>query len=210
MFVSYVHRIIDYRADMQDPVPLFYQSGYLTIKDWNDGMEEYTLGYPNDEVKFAFLRQIVPLMTAGAVRQSYSALEIGAFKKEIEAGDVESFMTRFGSLFERLPYPPVGEEKKRFVVEQNFQNVIYIVFILLGKFVEVETPFAHGRTDCIVKTKDFIYVFEFKCDESADAALNQIEEKGYTNSFASDRRKLFKVGVNFSTEMRNIDEWKSI
>ena len=119
-------------------------------------------------------------------------------------------MKRFEALFAALPYPTEGGEKKALVVERNFQNMFYIVFMLLGKFVEVETPFAHGRSDCIVKTKDYIYIFEFKLDASADEALKQIEEKGYAKPFAADHRKLYKVGVNFSRAKRNLDGWKAI
>ena len=116
-------------------------------------------------------------------------------------------MTRFKSLFARLPY---SRKTNDTVIEQNFQNVIYIVFILMGQFVDVEQHYSQGRADCVVQADNFIYIFEFKRDKSADEALRQIEEKQYAAPFASDKRKLFKIGVNFSSRKKNITEWKVV
>jgi hypothetical protein len=102
-----------------------------------------------------------------------------------------------------LPYP--DDER---IVEQNFQNVIYIVFMLLGQFTMTEVHSAKGRADCIVETDDYIYIFEFKRDKSADEALKQIEYMGYAKPYAADRRTLIKIGVNFDSAARNLTEWK--
>ena len=126
---------------------------------------------------------------------------------DIDGGKVESFMNRFVSLFANLPYTQSAKDMNA-VIEQNFQNVIYIIFMLLGKFCKTEVHSAKGRADCIVETEDFVYVFEFKRDSSAEEALAQIEEQGYARPYAADKRKLFKVGVNFSTEERNIEKWE--
>ena len=114
-------------------------------------------------------------------------------------------MTRFKSLFARLPYSSKPDDT---VIEQNFQNVIYIVFVLMGQFVGVEQHYSQGRVDCVVQADNYIYLFEFKRDKSADEALQQIEEKKYAEPFASDKRKLFKIGVNFDSKEKNINEWK--
>ena len=199
----------DYRPDSDDPIPLFYQTGYLTIKEYDAETGELTLRYPNNEVRYAFLKSLVPEITHHAVVRA-SALDIGGFKKDAEAGNVEEIMLRFKSLFAKLPYTTMGSEKLDAVIEQNFQNVIYIVFILLGQYAQVEQHSAFGRADCIVQNKNCVYIFEFKRDDSAENALKQIEEKKYTEQFSGDKRRLFKVGVSFSTQERSIAEWKVV
>ena len=199
----------DYRPDSDDPIPLFYQTGYLTIKEYDAELGELTLGYPNNEVRYAFLKSLVPAITHHAVVRA-SALDIGGFKKDAEEGNVEGIMLRFTSLFAKLPYTTAGGEKADSVIEQNFQNVIYIVFILLGQYTQVEQHSAFGRADCIVQNKNCVYIFEFKRDDTAENALKQIEEKKYAEQFSGDKRRLFKVGVSFSTKERGIAEWKAI
>ena len=199
----------DYRPDSDDPIPLFYQAGYLTIKEYDAEMGELTLGYPNNEVRYAFLKSLVPAITHQAVVRA-SALDIGGFKKDAEEGNVEGIMLRFTSLFAKLPYTTAGGEKADAVIEQNFQNVIYIVFILLGQYAQVEQHSAFGRADCIVQNKNCVYIFEFKRDDSAENALKQIEDKKYAEQFTGDKRRLFKVGVSFSTKERGIAEWKAV
>lgn len=199
----------DYRPDSDDPIPLFYQTGYLTIQGCDGETGELTLGYPNNEVRYAFLKSLVPEITHHAVVRA-SALDIGGFKKDAEAGNVEGIMLRFTALFAKLPYTAAGGEKLDAVIEQNFQNVIYIVFILLGQYAQVEQHRAFGRADCIVQNKNCVYIFEFKRDDTAENALKQIEEKKYAEQFAGDKRRLFKVGVSFSTKERGIAEWKAI
>ncbi len=193
----------DYRSDNPDPIPLFYQSGYLTIKNYDEKYGKYRLGYPNDEVRYSFLRCLVPLFTCS--RNNASSLCVDEFCEDVQNGDIDTFMTRFKSLFARLPY---SSKTKDTVVEQNFQNIIYIVFILMGQFVGVEQHYSLGRADCVVQADKFIYLFEFKRDKSADEALQQIEEKKYAEPFESDKRKLFKIGVNFDSKEKNINEWK--
>ena len=193
----------DYRSDNPDPIPLFYQSGYLTIKNYDEKYGKYRLGYPNDEVRYSFLRCLVSLFTCS--RNNASSLCVDEFCEDVQNGDIDSFMPRFKSLFARLPYSSKTDDT---VIEQNFQNIIYIVFILMGQFVEVEQHYSQGRADCVVQTDNFIYLFEFKRDKSANEALAQIEEKKYAAPFASDKRKLFKIGVNFDSKEKNINEWK--
>ena len=160
----------DYRSDNPDPIPLFYQSGYLTIKNYNQKIGTYYLGYPNDEVRYSFLRCLVPLFTCS--RNNASSLCIDEFYDDVQNGNVDSVMTRFKSLFASLPYSTKTDDS---VIEQNFQNVIYIVFVLMGQFVGVELHYSQGRVDCVVQADNFIYLFEFKRDKSADEALAQIE-----------------------------------
>ena len=195
----------DYRDDNPNPIPLFYQTGYLTIKNYDARIQEYYLGYPNDEVRYSFLECLVPYFTQST--KDSSSLAIGKFYKDVQSGDIDSFMTRFKSLFASLPYSTKADDS---VIEQNFQNVIYIVFVLMGQFVGVEQHYSQGRVDCVVQADNYIYLFEFKRDKSTDEALQQIEEKKYAEPFASDKRKLFKIGVNFDSKEKNINEWKVV
>ncbi len=195
----------DYRSDNPNPIPLFYQTGYLTIKDYDSKYQEYHLGYPNDEVRYSFLDCLVPYFTQ--TTQDSTSLCVSQFCRNIQKGEIDSVMTRFKSLFSRLPYSTKTDDT---VIEQNFQNVIYIVFILMGQFVNVEQHYSFGRADCVVQADNYIYLFEFKRDRSADEALAQIEEKKYAAPFASDKRKIFKIGVNFDSKEKNINEWKVV
>ena len=134
--------------------------------------------------------------------QQPDPLDIRSFGMDIENADLESLKDRFTAILARLPY--TTDEKP---VEQNFQNVIYIVFMLLGQYVHTEVHSARGRADCIVETDNYIYIFEFKRDSSAAEALTQINDSGYALPYAADKRQLFKVGVNFNSEKRTITEW---
>ena len=193
--------LTDYRADNPDPIPLFYQTGYLTIKSYDKEFMSYGLGYPNDEVKYGFLKSLAPSYLHS--EDEPGALDIRSFVRDIRSGNTDGIKDRFMALFARLPY--TTDEKP---VEQNFQNVIYIVFMLLGRYVSTEIHSAKGRADCIVETDDYVYIFEFKRDGTAEEALSQIEDKGYTKPYAADKRKLYRIGVNFDSNERTIDGWE--
>ena len=123
-------------------------------------------------------------------------------------GNLDSLKERFVSVFARLPYATISNNKKESVIEQNFQNVIYLVFLLLGQFAQVEQHSAKGRADCIVETGKYAYIFEFKKDSSAKDALKQIEENGYALPYAADSRIVYKIGVNFSSTICNLSDWQ--
>lgn len=197
--------ISDYRPDNPDIIPLFYQSGYLTIKGYDEKYESYCLGYPNAEVKYGFINCLAPeyLNT-----KNTSPLDIRSFGLDIDNGRPNDFIERFKAIFANLPYPTGNLTD--YVTEQNFQNAIYIVFMLLGKFVRTEIHSAKGRADCIVETENYVYIFEFKRDCSAKEALAQIEAQKYDAPYSVDTRKLFKIGLNFSTEERNLTEWEIV
>jgi hypothetical protein len=197
--------ITDYRSESNDPLPLFYQTGYLTIKGYDREIREYYLGYPNNEVRYSFIKNLVPLFFHS--EDNVNLLAIGTFLKDLRAGRIEEVLLRFKSLFARLPYSNKTDDS---VIEQNFQNVIYIVFILLGQFATVEEHYSHGRADCVLQTADYVYIFEFKRDKSADEALQQIEEKKYAEPFVSDKRKILKIGANFNSKEKNIADWKVV
>ncbi len=126
-----------------------------------------------------------------------------ALRRHVENGDTEAIMNVFKALFASIVYTANDTP-----FEHYFQTVFHITFTLLGQYVECEQHTYTGRIDCILRTKQFIYIFEFKRDESADAALKQIEDMHYAEPYAADSRKLYKIGVNFSSETRQMTEWK--
>ena len=190
----------DDRANINNPVPMIYQSGYLTIKKYDERFQIYTLGFPNDEVKYGFLNFVTPFYTP--VAESETSFYIGKFIHELESGDVDAFLTRLRAFFAGISY----ELNNR--TERHYQTIFYLVFKLMGQFAETEVRSAKGRADAVVKTADYIYVFEFKLDGSADQALAQINDRGYLIPYTVDGRKLVKIGVNFDPAQRNIGDWK--
>ena len=184
----------------ENPLPLLYQSGYLTIKDYDTRFKTYRLGFPNREVREGFVKYLVPYYAPKNENNSLFSIEM--FVEEVERGDAEGFMRRMEAFFANGDYALMGDK------ELYFHNAVYVFFSLLGLYVEVERHTTNGRMDILVQTKDYIYIFELKIDQSADAAMKQIEEKGYAKPFVADPRKLFKIGLNFSTEKRCIDDWR--
>ncbi len=195
----------DYRTDDPDPIPLLYQTGYLTISAYDKRFKSYILDYPNDEVRYGFLNCLAPMMLHR--EKERSPLEIQSFVRDIEAGDTDRLMRRFTSLFADLPYLEADSGHVDSYLERDFQNVIYITFMLLGQYIRTEVHNATGRADAIAETAEYIYLFEFKRDKTAAEALEQIIDMGYDRQYAADSRKLIRVGVNFSSSTRNIDGW---
>ena len=189
-----------YRAGNTDPIPVIYQSGYLTIKGYDERFRIYKLGFPNDEVKYGFLNSLIPYYTSLSGEEN--TFHIRHFVSELEEGDTEAFLQRMKVFFSSIPYE-LHES-----TEKHYQAVFYLVFRLLGQFINAEVRSANGRADAVVKTEKFIYVFEFKLDGSAEDALKQIDDKGYMIPYTLDRKAIIKVGVNFDMSIRNIADWK--
>ena len=198
--------ISDYRPDNPDVVPLLYQSGYLTIKAYDDRRSRLTLGYPNDEVKYGFTTSLASEYLYNPAARN--GVDIFAIDDAVEDGDTDLLREQFTALFARLPYATGSVDDT--MLERDFQNVIFLTFLLLGQFVQVEQHTAKGRADCIVETDKYVYIFEFKRDGSADEALAQIETQGYATPYSADSRTLVKVGAVFSSEQKNISEWKVV
>lgn len=182
-----------------NPVPMFFQTGYLTIKDYDKEFKTYTLGFPNEEVEHGFINFLMPSYVN--INEHESAFQIMNFVKEVRAGKIDDFMARLQSFMAGTPYELARQQ------ELHYQNVLYIMFSLLGFYTEAEYHTSQGRIDMVVKTKEYIYVMEFKLEGTAEEAIKQINEKQYAAPFASDPRKLYKIGVNFSRETRNIERW---
>ena len=191
--------LTDDRANLANPVPMIYQSGYLTIKSYDNEFREYTLSFPNEEVKYGFLNFAAPFYTP--VSSTDTSFYIGKFVRELRSGDIEAFLNRLTCFFADFPY------ELNVKTERHYQVVFYLVFKLMGQFTQAEVRTAKGRADAVVKTADYIYVFEFKLNGTAGEALKQIDEKGYLLPYTADGRRVVKVGVAFDAEKRNLGEW---
>lgn len=189
----------DYRADNPDPIPLLYQTGYLTITG-EDQEGVYILGFPNTEVETGFLESLIPEYVNGY--GAGSGKDILALRKYLEKGNTEAVKNVFTALFASIPYT-----SKDSPFEHYFQTVLFIVFTLLNQYVSCEIHTGTGRADCVVETKRYVYLFEFKRDASAEEALMQIKEKKYALPYAADPRKLYKIGVNFDSGTRLLEGW---
>lgn len=192
----------DYRTDNENPVPLFYQSGYLTITGYDRRFRTYSLSFPNKEVRDSFFESLVPYVLGE--KDSEHPLSAKKMVSALERGDTDALHDQLYAVFASIPYMETDISK----YEPAWRNQIYLIFMLLGQFVACEPHTSRGRADCVIETDDYIYIFEFKVDKSADEALGQIERNDYAGKYRADRRKLFKIGVNFSSEKRNIAEWE--
>ena len=193
----------EYRYDTGSVEPLLYQSGYLTIKDYDKRFRSYTLKFPNDEVKYGFLYNLLPVATN--VESGKTGTYVENFVKDVEKGNVDSFMQRLQSILSSVPYSVYGNPRE--VTEQTFQTGVFLVFQLMGQFTQAEVHTAKGRADCVVWIKDAIFVFEFKLNGTAEEAVAQIDDKQYAVPYKSDRRKVVKIGVGFEKGKALIKDW---
>lgn len=182
------------------PVPILFQAGYLTIKRYDPQFETFILGLPNREVARGFFDDLLPIFTAE--RKDNGLRNIRDLCKALQEGDAETFLHELQSFLADIPYH-LSKNKP----EIYFENNIYIIFKLLGFFVETEYRTSSGRIDLLVKTDDFIYVIELKLNGTAEDAIQQIERQNYALPFKRDRRKIYKIGVSFSAHTRNISDW---
>ncbi len=181
-------------------IPLFYHSGYLTIKAYDERRGTYTLTFPNEEVRLGLIRSLIPrLMPHVTDGQN---LSIFRFVDDLESGDIDMFLTRLRSFFGDVPY--VLNNK----TEKHFQTIMYIFTRLIGQYVQVEQTKARGRIDMLLRTHGYCYIFEFKFDKSAEEALQQINVKDYALGYELSDDKVVKIGLNFNSETRTIEEWK--
>ena len=196
-----------YRADAKNPLPILFQAGYLTIKEYIAEANMYRLGFPNDEVRYGFLENLLP--SYSSLRSDETGASVWEFVKDVRAGNVDSFMERMQSIIAGVPYDNLPGDKLK-LREQNYQAAVYLIFKLMGQFVQTEIHCAKGRADCIVHTKDTIYIFEFKLMSvgSADDAIAQIKAKGYASQFKADGKKIILVGSSFDEAEKTIGEWK--
>ena len=181
-----------------NPIPMIYQSGYLTIKGYDERFKKYQLGFPNKEVEEGFLNFLLPLYTSAG---NNSPFMVDEFVQDVESGNPERFMQRMKAFFADTSYQVVGN------AELYFQNAMYLVFKIMGFYTQVERPTSDGRIDAVIQTPDYIYIIECKLDRTAEEALCQINDSDYAAPFAMDKRRLYKIGVNFSSQTRGVEQW---
>ena len=187
---------------IQSPIPVLYQSGYLTIKGYDPEFQIYKLAYPNREVRKGFIENLLPTYVHRA--RENNTFYVVSFIRDLRKGDIESCLERTRSFFASIPH---DLENK---TEKHYQTIFYLLFRLMGQYVDAEVKSAIGRADVVVRLADAVYVFEFKYDGTPDEALAQIESKNYAIPYQSDGRRIVKIGVNFDSATRTIGEWKIV
>ena len=192
---------VDYKANVEKPLPMIYQSGYLTIKDYDWSIGTFLLDFPNNEVKKGF----VSLVASDYLSPKQ---EFGGWVRNLvvalRKGEPETLRKLFTSFLADIPYTMRRKENER-ERERYFHYTFYLIFRLISVYtVYTEKQQSEGRVDCIVETPDYVYIFEFKLDGTADEALQQIEEKGYARPYVADSRKLYQIGVGFSSQRSEI------
>ena len=198
--------IDDYRMDYSNLAPLLFQSGYLTVKDYNKKIDMYVLGYPNDEVKYAFLECLMRVYTS-ASNNPLGHFMINNFLNSMEKGDIDRVLTLTKALMASIPYDSLPEDKL-FLREHNYQTAIYLIFLLLGQYVRTEVHSSQGRSDVEVETADAIYIFEFKVGGKPQDALNQIKEMGYQDKHIASNKSIFLIGASISRNKRTLGKWQ--
>ena len=197
-----------YRAVAQDALPILFQAGYLTIKKYISDVRLYRLGFPNDEVRYGFLHNLLPAYSDVPFGQT--GVWVGRFVQDIRKGNVDGFMERMQAIIASIPYDDFPKDKLK-LREQNYQTAVYLVFALMGQFVQTEVHCATGRADAVVITVDTVYIFEFKLsgNGSAENALNQIRESRYAEQYKADGKKIVLIGAGFEEATRTIKNWKA-
>ena len=187
-----------------DPIPVLYQSGYLTLKDYNPQTNNYTLGFPNEEVREGFAHSLYQYYmedyvgSQDTLGNAYSNL----YRREIT---IEEFVEVICRWYAGIPYSITDKNQN----EQLYQSLIYAALVAFGADVSAEEQTADGRMDLVLKLPDTIYIMELKYGKSAEEAVAQILQKGYAARFAHDGRPMVAVGMNISTDRRTIDDWKT-
>ena len=197
-------QFIDYKADVEKPLPMIYQSGYLTVKEYDIDTRYYLLDFPNEEVRSGFIDMLASsYFSSGEMVSSW----IFNVNRDLRGGKIEEFMRKMTSLLSSVTYR-FQRKQDAFECERYFQYTFYLIMQMIGHYntlVEKET--SEGRIDCVVECPNYVYVMEFKMDGSAQSALEQIRERGYTKPYLADKRKVFSIGVNFSSEKGTIEEY---
>lgn len=190
-----------YDIEYLQAIPILFQTGYLTIKAKQEhGL--YTLDYPNSEVRESLLDYIISDLRE--MRAPMSSPMVVDLHRAFAAHDMEQVIKLVKSIFKTIP-------SHIFIAkaEHYYHSLIYLVFFYLGQYTQSEVNTSDGRLDCVVQTPTHIYVIEFKLDKSADAALKQIHDKGYAEKYRTDPREKVLVGINFSSELKTVETWKT-
>ena len=182
-----------------DPIPVLFQSGYLTLSGY-DAELGYRLDFPNEEVERGFFNFLMPYYTS-LIKSNVRSF-LNRLTASLRQGRPDECLETLQGMLSGKSYMIAGGDK-----EVHFQNTLYLIFTMLGYNVQVEQATSQGRMDVTIRTRDYIYVIELKLDKSAEEALRQIREMQYARAFQSDPRRVFLVGVNFSSETRTVESW---
>jgi hypothetical protein len=182
-------------------IPLMFQTGYLTIKSYSEMGDVYTLTYPNQEVKKAYIENLMAAFSHDDL--GFGLVYVDKIRKFLEKGEVDKIESILNTIFKSLPYELWQKENEHF-----YHAIIHLTFTLLGVYVQSEVQTSDGRMDALIRMKDYIYCIEFKLDKSADEAIQQIKDKGYLIPFAYEERKRVAIGINFSTEKKKVEALK--
>ena len=185
-----------------DPIPVLYQSGYLTIKGYQTIGEVYTLGFPNLEVRRGFFNSLLDYTVPQTIdSRGYLYL---AYLDLWQGGDFAPFVETIKAFYASIPYELEGRGK---VDEHYYHSLLYALLMAFGAEVKAESSSSRGRADLVLLMPQNIYIMELKLDATAAEALQQIDVKGYAQPYLADGRKVVKVGINFGSKERNITEW---
>ena len=197
---------VDYRATVEAPVPMIYQSGYLTIKGYNREDEEYKLDFPNHEVASGFLAILASGYFHTPTEPNSWANKL---KKALHHGNPEDFRNLLDDFLASIPYS-VRESNGEKSHERQFQYTVYLIMRLIGSCrntVYHEKAASKGRADCVIETPRYVYVFEYKLDRPAAEAMAQIGDRGYADPYAHDGRPVYAIACSFSSETGTISDW---
>ncbi len=194
--------------NMQDALPLLYQSGYLTIKDYDPELMAYTLSFPNQEVRVGYIQGLLPAylgLKSGDVQMGFAA----KFWRALKQGDTDKAMREMQSYMAGIPYVEGFKQKlaEATAAEGFYEYTLYLIFSMLNVYVRTQVKCAGGRVDMVVWMPDTTYVFELKVSGTAQEALEQINERGYASPYQADGRHVVKVGVKFNSDTRVPEDW---
>ena len=194
-----------YRVARESFIPLLFQAGYVTIKQYDKELNRYILGFPNDEVRYAFLKQLLKVYTTRDTTSDGTFI-VDEFLDSLRKGDIEMTLTLMKSLIASIPYDSFSDEKIE-LREHNYQSAIYLVFRLLGQYVRTEVHSSKGRSDVEVETQDSIYIFEFKMKGKASDAIAQIKEAGYAEKHSASNKNIYLIGACIARGKRTLGKW---
>ena len=195
---------VDYKATRQRPLPMLYQSGYLTIKGYNRRRNTYLLDFPNEEVRSGMTSALAGDYFGSESRTSTWLDDVS---DSLEAGDLDKFKLQLTAFLANISYR-FQRKQDAMECERHFQYTFYLIMCLLGRYnTYIEKETSQGRIDCILECPEYVYIFEFKLNSTAEVALKQIEEKDYALPYAADARKIFKVGISFSSETGTVNDF---
>ena len=187
---------------MTSIIPLLYQSGYITIKNYDEELDLYTLNIPNKEVRIGLMKSLLPHYVGSKAPETTTM--VAYLSRDIRNGDMDTALRRLQTFLSTIP------QCDNTKYEGHYQQVFYIIFSLLGYYVDVEVRTPRGRVDIVLRTKTTLYVMELKLDKSAGEAMEQIDLKNYPERFALCGLPVVKVAVSFDSERCTIGGWEII